>query len=93
MSYIAGYNQPGYLPDSEPIVFETLEDAVSFLVEELMSLADYYAEGDDEETADALEDDAKELETMKLAERDLPFEYLTSAGEVFWIVKGPGGGN
>jgi len=34
MSYTAGWNAPGYLPDAEPVVFRSTRDAWEYLTEE-----------------------------------------------------------
>lgn len=35
MLYVAGWNMPGYMPDSEPARFQTWEDARDYLAEEM----------------------------------------------------------
>lgn len=40
--YTAGWNAPGYLPDqTEPLIFDSLDDARDFIVAELEELGDY----------------------------------------------------
>ena len=33
--YVAGWNMPGYLPETDPIVFETESEATRYLVDEI----------------------------------------------------------
>lgn len=46
--WTAGHNIPGYLPESDPVAFETRAEAVSYTVSELEDRADFCAEGDDD---------------------------------------------
>ena len=59
MRYVAGTNMPGYLPDSEPVEFETFAEAKAYIVAEILRNAEY-AETD--EQAAKLEAFAKEVE-------------------------------
>ena len=33
--YVAGWNMPGYLPDTDPAVFQTEDEATSYLIREI----------------------------------------------------------
>lgn len=50
LNYRAGWNMPGYLPESDPVVFDTFADAVAYLDGELARIDEY---GDDD--ADAID--------------------------------------
>jgi len=39
-NYIAGWNMPGYMPDSEPSAFETFDEAKRYIIEELKRCED-----------------------------------------------------
>lgn len=49
--FVAGWNMPGYLPDSEPAEFSDAEDAKRYIIEELKRMED---STDDESEAEAL---------------------------------------
>lgn len=51
MIYTAGWNMPGYLPEMEPCSFDTWEEAVEFLYQELKDLAMNSAVEDPEKSA------------------------------------------
>jgi len=48
--FIAGWNMPGYLPDSDPVEFETRDEAVSYLSDTIERFWDdeYQAAYDDD---------------------------------------------
>lgn len=76
MKYVAGYNQPGYLPEMEPQEFDTVEDAVDFLVEEF------------ERAEDDIEDDwALVVFVDELENQDEPFSILGPDGYAYWVVE------
>lgn len=51
--YIAGWNMPGYLPDTDPAVFQTEDEATSYLIREIDLFWDEdYLAGDSHEVAD-----------------------------------------
>lgn len=43
----AGWNMPGYMPESEPAQFDNWDDAYKYIVDEMESYADQLADGDD----------------------------------------------
>ena len=51
--FAAGWNMPGYLPDSEPSTFETFDEALEFIRAELADVLDGCAP--DQEEVDAIE--------------------------------------
>jgi len=82
MRYVAGTNMPGYLPDSEPVEFETFAEAKAYIVAEILRNAEY-AETD--EQAAKLEAFAKEVEeqTSEFAGICLDRAYWVSREEIF----------
>jgi hypothetical protein len=42
--YIAGYNMPGFMPDNEPVEFETLQDAFECMLSEAEQYLDELTE-------------------------------------------------
>lgn len=46
MPYIAGFNMPGYLPESAPAEFEELDTAVAYIVEEARQYVDDLVAGE-----------------------------------------------
>ena len=47
MSWVAGWNMPGYLPECEPVSFDTWREAHAYIVEELERAWDYSGTDDD----------------------------------------------
>ena len=45
--YIAGWNMPGYMPDSEPQEFDDADEAREYIIEELQQLSDDLEDADD----------------------------------------------
>jgi hypothetical protein len=79
--WCAGWNMPGYMPDSEPALFESFEDARDYIVSEMTN-----------RWADASDEDAPSI----LAARDrwshIPDQEETEQGETvldthYWISK------
>jgi hypothetical protein len=54
MTYTAGWNQPGYLPESDPEAFETLDDAAAYLVDTLARFLDEDDAPEDMQAADII---------------------------------------
>lgn len=48
--WVAGYNMAGYMPDNEPAVFESFDDAKSYILETLENYIDDEVEGNPEST-------------------------------------------
>ena len=81
--YVAGYNMPGYLPDSDPAGFDSADDARSYLADEMRCFADQAA--DDEESqreAAELREAADALDASKGTEYG-----QTIAGYHYWITQ------
>ena len=52
--YVAGWNMPGYFPETDPIVFETESEATRYLIDEIDRMWDEDYTGDESrETIDA----------------------------------------
>lgn len=58
--WVAGWNMPGYMPDSEPVTFETNNEALEYIADEIASVAEQ-CESDDE--AKPLTDAAEAIRT------------------------------
>ncbi len=95
MQYIAGFNQPGYLPDSDPVDFDDFDDAQSFIVDELEHAAEI-AEGSGDPDAEADCEAAKEVAEMWTATSaqsgeswgsDIRYWQTFCDGYVYWITK------
>ena len=82
MSYIVGWNMPGYMPDSEPYEVDTLADAVAALAEEVERSLDG-VDGDDE--AWSVRQHEHVLETLKGETDPYPpgMEYY-AGNYVYW---------
>lgn len=79
--YVAGWNQPGYLPDEDVSTFETFEEARSFIADEMQVFADdEYESGRDDESEEAVQ---AGIEIPKFSG---PFQ-IEAGGWVFWVVK------
>ena len=79
MTFYAGWNQPGYMPESESLETDDFDEARDYIVEELETLADEAAEMDDadlEEAADKAITEAKESR--------YPFTVY-AGGYAFWV--------
>jgi hypothetical protein len=88
--YVAGWNMPGYLPDSEPAEFDSADDADearSYLADEMRSAADTLYEDDtNADVAAELREAADALENLATA--DAGAEYgQTIAGYHYWITQ------
>lgn len=78
--YIAGFNQPGYLPESDPEEFDNFDDAADWLIEVATK---------------ALEDDGASEEIVtherdaigELADEGEPFSFLASDGYAYWVAE------
>ena len=100
MSWIAGYNQPGYLPKGGPEEFESWEDAIEWLLcsitrrtrpRLLDSEASEYGEQLlDDETREPFDDIKEDLITATTAAVDAePEEDFTVMfrGYAYWVVE------
>jgi hypothetical protein len=86
-SFVAGWNQPGYLPDNEPEAFDSIVDAAAYLRDELERA--HEAELDDEGdvqffSTERVRDAIRRLDAVT----DLDTEWSSGealAGWVYWI--------
>lgn len=60
--WVAGWNMPGYMPETEAALFDDWGDACRYLSEELSRYADEEAEAENWETAEQAEHAARLLE-------------------------------
>ena len=51
MRFVAGCNMPGYLPDAEPDLFDTSEEAMAYIRDLMRDAADDYDRWSDEDIA------------------------------------------
>ena len=78
--WTAGWNMPGYMPDSEPATFEDFEDAKNYTVGAIQHAADME---EDAEQAEAMEQCAEYLSKREDG------EFSSTVGEYcYWITKG-----
>lgn len=80
--YVAGWNMPGYLPDTDPVHFDTFEDAREYIASELESYADERSDLEGFEEAFA-EDEARDNATRVRA-FTRPFS-IESDGYAWWV--------
>lgn len=80
MKYIAGFNQPGYLPESEPEEFESFDEAKRYIIDIIKTAEDDAATNDEEEMA---EDLAALAEDVNL-ENDV-FSVLGPDDYAYWV--------
>jgi hypothetical protein len=89
--YVAGWNLPGYLPDSEPASFEAADDARSYIADAIRDAADAMrdaADADDADDAGYAADvaDAIAYALEKLETEKNRAEYSGQVGKfVYWI--------
>ncbi len=75
--FIAGWNMPGYLPDSEPAEFDSAEDALEYLKDEM------WRESDNTEDTD----EAIELQScVKTMSADKNGEFGQTIGKYHYFV-------
>lgn len=88
--FVAGWNMPGYMPDSEPAEFDTFEEACRYVADTLSDLA--FNEEEDTEESQALAESYRDAEReFERAERrgDEGEEISEHAGQyVYWVREG-----
>ncbi len=80
MNWVAGFNQPGYLPESDPEVFDNYLDAVEYLRDELATSTEDYNE-------DEYEEAQNDFQAMLPAEHDKEWSWLAPDGYAYWVMK------
>jgi hypothetical protein len=85
--WVAGWNMPGYMPDSEPASFETCDDAREYIGQEMLDASEALPDGEEyDERRNALHDTADAMQ--RLAETAPDSEYgETVGGHHYWISK------
>lgn len=78
--YIAGFNQPGYLPESEPEEFDDFDEAKRYIINEIKKSEDGFAMEGDEDGAENLSALAEDVNL----ERG-PFSVLGADGYAYWV--------
>ena len=74
--YIAGWNMPGYLPESEPTEFETFDDAKRSIISDML----FYADSLDEEGATEQTHMAEDVNL-----ESVPFTVYAPDGMAYWV--------
>ncbi len=82
-TYTFGFNQPGYLPDEDPIESDNFDDAQSICIDELENAGDIAANSDDADAANDCEA-AKEVAEQWRA-NDGPHWLTYCDGYAYWI--------
>ena len=82
MTWTAGWNEPGFLPESEPATFDTWEEARASIEEEIRGAAD--AAADDE----AYEQEyATTIASVQATELDVDQAFdVECDGWVYWVL-------
>jgi hypothetical protein len=79
--YTAGWNMPGYMPDSEPVQFDEADDAREYIADNMEDYADSIEDAADDDSMSAAE-----LRTISEQVRDGSGELgVTVAGWHYWI--------
>ena len=80
--FVAGWNMPGYMPDSEPAEFDNAEDAKRYILDEIASHAENTTNEDDAETLTAFAEDVN-LESDEFSAQCLNYVYwVTEEGGI-----------
>jgi hypothetical protein len=79
-----GYSQPGYLPESEPALFDTRLEAVEYMIQEFERLASAEGAPDTDEIAEEYEAAATFLREHD-ADVDGDWSTTLSDGYAYWI--------
>lgn len=80
--YIAGHNQPGYLPESEPQVFDTFAEAHEYQIETLKVVTETLMYEDDPKPWDEF--------LTQLRSYSGPFEIEAPDGYNVWVTEDDG---
>jgi len=85
--WVAGWNMPGYMPDSEPAGFETCDEAREYIAQEMVDASEALGDGAEYDDRRAeLHDTGEALQ--RLAETAPDSEYgETVGGHHYWISK------
>ena len=83
MNWVAGFNQPGYLPESDPEVFDNYLDAVEYLRDELGESMDDVTEYPEAEYDKAQSD----FQAMLPKDHDVEWSWLAPDGYAYWVMK------
>ena len=80
--YIAGWNQPGYLPETEPEEFDSFADAREYIAGEI------------DDQVEVVDDIGEEMDDFAQEVRDIPgdqdsFSLLGPDGYAYWVMCEP----
>jgi len=83
--FVAGWNMPGYMPDSEPEEFDNAEDAKRYILDEIASHAENTTNEGDAETLTAFAEDVN-LESDEFSAQCLNYVYwVTEDGAIIGL--------
>lgn len=82
MSFTAGYNQPGYLPEHEVEEFEDFDEAHRFILHHIKDAENEAGDSGDEELAEDLAAFAEDVNLMRE-----PFSALGPDGYAYWVAE------
>ncbi len=83
--YVAGWNMPGYLPESEPETFSEFDDAKAYIIDTLKSFEDDEGAAGDEDKAIDFCHAAEDANLWQ--ESDTRGRIVAAGNLVFWIVE------
>jgi len=88
--WVAGWNMPGYLPDTDPATFADFESAKQYIVDTMLSHADDETDNPNHKEGEAFcSCPMCELEKCACDLADAKDEFNCHAGSlVYWLVKG-----
>lgn len=91
--YVAGWNMPGYMPDSEPCALDTCDEARDYIADEMEQDADEMEQNRDDEgqNADQVRDLRELAQTLRDAIGNPDQEFGATVGTFhYWIAHEPG---
>lgn len=80
MTFVTGFNRPGYMPEAEPREFQTYEDACKDLIDELGTIID---ECDDYHTCEAAAAAMTTAHKAMLSGSEAPIEIVVEGFAYF----------
>lgn len=87
--YAAGWNQPGYMPETEVQHFDHFDDAREYLVDEVTRAADDANDAGDKNAEGECDEATGEISTWE--ESDGDYFQVFCDGYVYWINEIPEG--
>ena len=81
-TYVAGWNQPGYLPEMDPAHLDSFDDAKRYIIDSIKCHEAEYGFDEQEDVAEELCHLAEDINLL-----DRPFEVLAVDGWVYWVME------